>query len=674
MRSRRADVSINGALGFSLAAALILFAFVTTGGVDLGSNTWAEIVLVLIGIGSGVAVLLWGAQGPAWGGVTLALFAAVTAFTAISIAWSVQPDNSWVEANRAVSYLAVFGGAIALARLVPERWPALIGSIATLATALSAWALLVKVFPATLDPNDLLGRVKAPFDYWNAVGLIAGLGLPACLWAGSRREGSPALRALCAPAITILITTILLSYSRSALLAAIVGAGLWFVLVPVRLRAAATLALGATGSAALTVWALATHPLTRDGGALSSRTAAGHSFGLVLALVLAVVALAGFAAAFMAERVALAPEARRRIGTALICALAIVPLGGVVALAASSRGLTGGISHVWSSLTNSSQVTGDVPGRLVELANSRPRYWGEALKVGEHAPLKGVGAGGYGTARGRYTTDQWIVEHAHSYAVETFADFGLIGVVLNLALLAAWALASARTLGVRLRGPTLAAGGSPIERPGLFTLLCVVVVFGVSSAIDWTWFVPGTAVPALLCAGWVAGRGPTSTRIGRRSSRRQLPARPVAIAALTGATLVTIVCLWAIWQPLRSANADTAAVAALSRGDAKQAITDARAAAARDPVSVEPLWELSAIFSSVGNEQAARAELVDATRLQPENPATWQQLGFYDLRRHDPGSALPAFRHALSLDRGSVATREAIKQVESELPAGSQTT
>ena len=181
-------------------------------------------------------------------------------------------------------------------------------------------------------------------------------------------------------------------------------------------------------------------------------------------------------------------------------------------------------------------------------------------------------------------------------------------------------------------------------------------------------------MPALLCAGWLAGRGPISTRIGRRGSRRQLAARPVAIAALTGATLVTIVCLWAIWQPLRSANADTAAVAALARGDANQAVADARAAAARDPLSVEPLWELSAIFSSVGNQQAARAELVDATRLQPDNPATWQQLGFYDLQQHDPSSALLAFRRALSLDRGSVATREAITQVESDLPAGSHST
>ena len=39
-------------------------------------------------------------------------------------------------------------------------------------------------------------------------------------------------------------------------------------------------------------------------------------------------------------------------------------------------------------------------------------------------------------------------------------------------------------------------------------MLCLVVVFGVHSFVDWTWYVPGDACVALLCAGWLAGRGP----------------------------------------------------------------------------------------------------------------------------------------------------------------------
>ena len=46
------------------------------------------------------------------------------------------------------------------------------------------------------------------------------------------------------------------------------------------------------------------------------------------------------------------------------------------------------------------------------------------------------------------------------------------------------------------------------ERIGLLSMLCLVVVFGVHSLIDWTWYVPGVACVALMCAGWLAGRGP----------------------------------------------------------------------------------------------------------------------------------------------------------------------
>ena len=57
----------------------------------------------------------------------------------------------------------------------------------------------------------------------------------------------------------------------------------------------------------------------------------------------------------------------------------------------------------------------------------------------------------------------------------------------------------------------MTAGGWPsaadAERCGGFTILAVAIAFGVHSAIDWTWFIPGAAVPALLCAGWLAGRG-----------------------------------------------------------------------------------------------------------------------------------------------------------------------
>ena len=139
----------------------------------------------------------------------------------------VQPDWSWFGANQLLSYLSAFAGAVALGRLAPRRWPALVGGLATAMTALCVYALLAKVFPSTLASANDYGRLLAPFGYWNAIGVAAALGLAPALWAATRPSGPTALRALTIPAMTLMITVIALSYSRSAALVGVVAVAAW---------------------------------------------------------------------------------------------------------------------------------------------------------------------------------------------------------------------------------------------------------------------------------------------------------------------------------------------------------------------------------------------------------------------------------------------------------------
>ena len=317
---------------------------------------------------------------------------------------------------------------------------------------------------------------------------------------------------------------------------AVIGTAFWFALVPLRLRGAVILAAGAAGGAVISIWALSTRSINADGIAIAARTGAGHSFGVVLLVVLALSTAAGVATTFATDRVRVAPEVRRRTGTVLIGLVALLPVAGIAALAASSRGLTGEVSHIWNTLTNPNGVVSDRPDRLVQLSNSRPHYWSEALKIGEHHLVAGVGALGFSTAQGQYTSGVWNslhahVEHAHGYLHETFADFGLIGIALSLTLLVAWTVAAARALGVRgslrpLASPRAPPAEHALEQAGLLTLAAVVLIFGLHSLIDWTWFIPGTAVLALVCAGWLAGRGPLQAPVGRLARRRQLSRSP----------------------------------------------------------------------------------------------------------------------------------------------------
>lgn len=653
---RRPSITADAILGLALAGALTLLALLTTGGVELGPNTWSQIVLTSAAAALAATVLLVGARRRAWGGATLALFGALAALTFASIAWSVQPADSWLEANRTLSYLTAFMAAMALARLAPGRWRAMVGGVGAYCVAICGVALLFKVFPATFDASDVIARLRAPFDYWNATGLVPAMGLPACLWAGARRDGGRLLRALSVPAIALLLVVLVLSYSRGGVVATVVAVACWFALGPDRLRGALVLGIGGAGAAGVSAWALSTPGVTADHMSIHARSTAGHELGILLLVVVAALAAAGYAAVVAMERVAPPEPLRRRLGIALALLVALVPVGALGAAAASSRGFGGEVSHVWSTVTSTTSVVGDKPGRLWQLGSSRPRYWREGLRVGEHAPLAGVGALGFATAGPRYTYAPLPVVHAHSYVVETFADFGAIGLALSLALLVAWALAVRRTL-------TKAFGAElSLERAGLAAMLATALAFGASSLIDWTWFIPGVAVPALLCAGWLAARGPLAEPAGRLPRRRSLMRAPGVAAGVVGLAAAALIAVWVIWQPLRSADADGAAISALVAGNPHAALVDARTAAAADPVAADPLWELAAIYSGLGESTAAHAELARATTLQPDNPATWEQLGQFDLQHGRGAEAVAALRRALRLDPGAAQIQQTLAQ------------
>jgi tetratricopeptide (TPR) repeat protein len=181
-----------------------------------------------------------------------------------------------------------------------------------------------------------------------------------------------------------------------------------------------------------------------------------------------------------------------------------------------------------------------------------------------------------------------------------------------------------------------------------------VLVFGVHSFIDWTWFVPANAAVALLAAGWVAGRGPLGREpsTGARATGRAAALRDRARAGIAAAALVlALVCAWTVWQPLRSDTIGQDALATLDTGNADAARAKAQQARDRNPLSVDPLFELSTIEAAAGRKFAARSALEQAVRLQPANPQTWQRLAEFELDvLKRPNVALTAIRPALYLD------------------------
>jgi len=689
-----------------LAAIVCGVAFYAKGGLNFEFNlepvTTTEVALTLgAGLVVAAAVLLSPRGRPIYGIWSVGLLLAFTVLTALSIVWSVQPDNSWQDAGRMLAYCGVFGAAVALVRLAPERWPAILGGLLLATVIVCGYALLSKILPDKLAASSTYARLEAPYGYWNALGLTAAMGAICCMWLGSRRTGHALLSALAYPAMGLLMLTLLLAYSRGAVAALAAGLLVWFCIVPLRLRGAGVLIPGALGAGAVAAWDFSKHALSAENVALGQRTAAGHQLGVLLAALLLLLLAAGIAVGFVTARRAPSPAVRRQAGTALLALIVLVVIASAGALAHSQRGLTGSISNAVDTLTNpDAKPPPNTPGRLTAVASVRARYWKEALQIFDAHPLLGVGASGYATAQLHYRTAAIEVKNAHGFVVQTLADLGAVGAALALALLLAWMAAAGRATHPFDRRWSAwrswlqpRAGARPgwrgmegralrrytPERIGMLTMLCVVIVFGVHSFVDWTWYVPCVACSALLCAGWLAGRGPLATGgepapeagghspaeepapTGARVAPRARPSY-VRLAVAACAVVAAVLAAWSQWQPQRSVNASQEALALVARNPTA-ALADARTGVARDSLSVQALFTLATVQQAAGHSALARATLQRAVRLQPSNPQTWLALARYDLTS-SPRAAVDELQAAIYLNPESIAPEAVAKERE----------
>lgn len=650
-------------------AAFAGVAFGAKGGSELSALTWVEILLIIGGALLVAAAVVHGRRDRIDGGFALLAFVALAALTVLSLLWSIAPDLSWIEANRTLTYLVVFAGGMALARLVPASWSVLLKGILIAAAAIVVYALASRIWPGTLAPDEIYARISKPYDYWNAVGVTAALAIPPAVWLGARRSGHAPTNALAYPLLGLLIVALFLSYSRGALAAAVVAMIVWFAFVPLRVRSLAVLGVSVVGSAPVIVWALNRAAFTKDLVPLSVRESAAGEFGLLLLTMVVVLLAVGLAIGFRVSLSAPSFRIRRRVGVTAVACACLVPLAVFTSVAFSSRGLTGTISNRFHDLTSETATTSGGPQRLTQTSSSRGRYWRNAGHIYAAHPVAGTGAGTFGTARLRYRKDVLLARHAHGFFAQTMSDLGTVGLVVVLAFAAAWFAAVFRTTGGRLRfwrprpeGPAL----WDAERVGVTALALSALVFGLHSAIDWTWFVPGCAVLGIFTAGFVAGRGPlpvlstaiagapvayTSAQLPRTPRGWFLPKDPARAGAAVAVAIAAILCAWAVDQPERSDSATRTALTLAAQGHLQQALAKADRAHNLNPLSPKPLLVRAAIQDSGGDTKDALTTIESAVIEQPSNPQLWEKLADYQLNRlHNPRAALQALRAELYLD------------------------
>ena len=546
---------------------------------------------------------------------------ALVALTGLTVWWSIAGDRSWDALAKGIVLLA-FGIVGLAAAALPGRPVRTLALLLTAALgAVLAWALLGKAIPA-LGPDDAgrVARLKGSIGYWNALALLADTALGLGLWllASTRDRFGRSAGALMLYAATLVI---LLTQSRAGLLAGLAVVALVLRLSENRVEAALFALLATAPGAIVAGWAFTRPALVEDGGVHSDRIFDGAIFGVLMAIG-ALVVLALVAIVPVRRLVA---SRRREVVRGLLGAAAIAVAVGVLGLV-----LSVGNPVTWAThqIGGSGEVVNN-PGRFGSLeTNNRTVWWGEAWQVFRANPAGGTGAQTFEIARKRFRADAQNVSEPHSVPLQLLADTGLPGFALGLMLVVGLVLGLRATLG-RLE---------PDERAAAVGLMALPVAFCLHALVDYDLDFLAVAAPTTLVSAALLGAG------------RPAAAARGGILLRASAVVGAGVAIWVLVAPALSIRAVDTAIRQSDAGNLDAAAVSARRAQGLNPLSPEPLFARATVAGLAGDTPAADTFYGQATRLQPENPTTWYQLGIFRYIAGDLCGAYFALNAAYTLD------------------------
>jgi hypothetical protein len=432
------------------------------------------------------------------GRLALGGLAALAVLTLASVTWAPLKAPAYADAQRVALYLGVFAAAVAV---LPAAAAATLvePALAACAVVVVGYGLSERLVPELISLHRSVaagGRLAQPLGYWNAMGGVAAVGLVLVAGlAGDPRRGVRA-RARAAAAAPLLGAGVALSFSRGALLAAAVGAGVTLLARPARPQVrAAVLALVAASAAGILAGSL---PAVTD--LAGSRDLQGAVLATAL---LAAGAAAALTQAALARREAAGGLSSARLPVGVRRAVAAVGAVGVIVAAVLL--LSGE-----SGPRTGTPAFGADAGRLASVQSTRYDYWRAAIETWADHPVAGVGASGFAVEWLRRRTVREAAHDAHSLPLETAAELGLLGLAA-LALFAGGVVTAARRVAWPLAG---AVGG--------------LAAWSAHAAIDWAWELPGDALFGLLLAAAVVAVSETAGARGRPPAPGPPSPRPPA--------------------------------------------------------------------------------------------------------------------------------------------------
>ena len=477
-------------------ALLLLVVMAATAYASLNSGSFGEIRWLPIAIGSFAVVVatlfikgFYSDVAPlAW--ILVAALAVLAATKGLSTTWTLSQSETILETIRTSMYLSFF--LVTLAALSSARQVGPMMDITVLVVAaIAGYGLLQKIYPLEYPVLSLDGvRMDSTLGYSNTAAVVVAMGVALALSRMTQSSGW-ILRAIYAPLTVGFLAALYLTVSRGGIGSLVIALAILFVLFEKRLQMFMNLLLISAPTAWL-IWRMQSL-----GGLLGSqtpeeqRTADGLALrdDLIIAFIAAFILQIAFT--FLVKRYELMPLGKKVLG------VGILAVGGILAAAASIVALVryGGPAALFEVLSGNPILTDDGASRLLSLSiGFRTDYWSVAWDYWMNHLLTGSGAGTFSFIWLQNRPVSSGVQQVHNLYLEQGVETGLVAFLALIAFVAV-------LVGYTARAAWNARGDRKILLSGL---LATCLVYLISSAIEWHWYIPPSTILFFVIAAITA--------------------------------------------------------------------------------------------------------------------------------------------------------------------------
>ncbi|MDQ4002791.1 MAG: O-antigen ligase family protein [Actinomycetota bacterium] len=445
----------------------------------------AAIILALFVVALFVDDYFAGVPRIVW--VLVGLLTVLVAVKGLSLAWSIGQAETIRELLRCSTYLVVFtltAASLSSRRLVGP----FIDGLNIVAGAVAGYGVLQRTNPAEYSSNASYDvGVGSTLGYPNTVAVVLGIGIVLGLGRMTQLR-NPFSRGLYAALILIFGVVLYLTFSPGGMLVLGVGLVALFAVGGRRLQMFTNLLL-VFGPLAWLVWkvqGLRTFfdPVSEE----SLRVADGSAFRTYLVIAVLAAFLLQVLYAVLVERYELAPAPRRTLGAAVLVAV----IAGAGALGFVLLGEWQGSDELARVFSRGAEERGEMRDGFASLSSDyRIKYWRVAWDEWKEHPITGTGAGTFVYTWQENRPGFEVTKQVHNVYLEQGTETG----VFAFLALAGFALA----LAVYLLRASIRADGQ--RKLLLSSLAAAAIIYLVSSAFEWHWYIPPSTIFFFALAG-----------------------------------------------------------------------------------------------------------------------------------------------------------------------------